>query len=182
MKFINLSAVLSYFDTAAFTKFLVLFLCFFIVIMVIFKKEVRCVLLTCCYWYYLEKVSKTLQQCFWFCLNKLMALATCWKLNVWVINFFGLINFLLNQSITTGNLFAFKREEKIESFFLVIFCWITLDGLLEKLINTIRAAGEASVTAFFRIEGWQAALIINVGLMLFLVKILLSGVWLLLIA
>ncbi|WP_321130300.1 hypothetical protein [Escherichia coli] len=28
------------------------------------KKEVRCVLLTRRYWYYSEKVSKTLQQCF----------------------------------------------------------------------------------------------------------------------
>lgn len=37
---------------------------FSIVIMVISKKEVRCVLLTRRYWYYSEKVSKTLQQCF----------------------------------------------------------------------------------------------------------------------
>ncbi|MEX3133926.1 hypothetical protein AB4P13_14370, partial [Escherichia coli] len=32
------------------------------------------------------------------------------------------LNPLLNQSITTGNLFAFKREEKIESSFPVIPC------------------------------------------------------------
>lgn len=54
----------------------------------------------------------------------------------------------------TGNLFVFKCEEKIESFFLVILCWIILDGLLEKPINIICAVGEASVMAFFRIEGW----------------------------
>lgn len=60
----NSSAVPSHPDTAAFTKSLVLLSCFSIVIMVISKKEVRCVLLTRRYWYYSEKVSKTLQQCF----------------------------------------------------------------------------------------------------------------------
>lgn len=53
-----------------------------------------------------------------------------------------------------GNLFVFKCEEKIESFFLVIFCWIILDGLLEKFINIICVVGEVSVMVFFRIEGW----------------------------
>ncbi|WP_207105207.1 hypothetical protein, partial [Escherichia coli] len=58
------SAIASTPHTAAFTKSLVLLSCFSIVIMVISKKEVRCVLLTRRYWYYSEKVSKTLQQCF----------------------------------------------------------------------------------------------------------------------
>ncbi|HAH4701779.1 TPA: hypothetical protein HH138_004054 [Escherichia coli] len=50
--------------TCLFAPSLVLLSCFSIVIMVISKKEVRCVLLTRRYWYYSEKVSKTLQQCF----------------------------------------------------------------------------------------------------------------------
>ena len=105
----------------------------------------------------------TLQHVLASCSNSSIADNTLSNVKRWVINFSGNTLPCEIQSITSGNLLLLRREVKIVNSLLVISFWTRAPGVSENPNNPMRAAGDAIWIASFKIDGWQAASIINVG-------------------